>query len=155
MAKVFVVSLFLCMKGALSAQMKGFRIVTNNPAVLAKYPQAADWASRSVRQVFLAVRDAVHLGAELVSHPLAGSLKPNETPCKSVVISTRRGALDTHSLQLIEDALRMLDRLAEKNRTYPQAVLADFQAIDLDLMDSAMAALPAQYMPYPPSTDNK
>lgn len=125
--------------------MANYQILTNNPAVAEKYPQVADFRKGTVMDVFTRVRDAVHMGAVLISHPLAGSIKPGESPYRSVMVSTRRGPLDLSALQRIEDAILTLSKLPAKDRRYTDGMLQDFQVIDLDLMDSAMQALPAQY----------
>jgi len=125
--------------------MANFCIVTNNPAVPGVYGAVARYEQGGVGMVFTAVRDAVHLGAALISHPLAGSLKPNENPFKSVVLSTRRGPVDPASLAVIEDAIAVLKKLPEKTRPYGPQALEDFRVIDLDLVHSAMRALPAAY----------
>ena len=125
--------------------MANYTIITNNPAVLDAYGEVVRCISGGVEEVFAAVRDAVHLGAVLISHPLAGSIKPNESPYKSVVLSTRRGVLDMPSLLTIEDASATLRKLPVKNRAYSQRILEDYSVIDLDLMQSAMQSLPPVY----------
>lgn len=119
-------------------------IITNNPQVAARYPDAAQYREASVSDIFLAVRDAVHLGATLISHPLAGSVKPNENPYRSVAIAPRRGPVDPRSLALAEGAIETLRKLGRKERAYDARALEDFQVIDLDLMHSAMQALPVR-----------
>ena len=125
--------------------MANYTIISNNPAVFDVYGEVVRCVSGGVGEVFTAVRDAVHLGAVLISHPLAGSLKPNETPYKSIVLSTRKGSVDMASLLTIEDAAATLRKLPVKNRQYSQRILEDFSVIDLDLMQSAMQALPPVY----------
>lgn len=123
-----------------------FKIITNNPKVKEKYSLVSvEPPGRGVEGVFLAVRNEIHLGANLISHPLSGSVKPNESPYKSIVLSNARGALDTYSLQLIEGAIEVLAKLPVRELNFPPGVMEDFQAIDLDLTDSAIFALPAQY----------
>ncbi len=132
--------------------MANYRILTNNPAVLSLYGAVAQGVTGGVADVFAAVRDAVHLGAALISHPLAGSVKPNENPYRSVMLSTRRGQVDADSLRIIEDAIVTLRKLPVRQRHFTERVLDDFAAIDLDLMRSAMQALPAAY--YDHGNDN-
>ena len=122
-----------------------FHILTNNPLVCEKYPKLALKLECGVEGVFLAGRDEIHLGAVAINHPLSGSIKPNESPYKSLVLSTRRGPLDEYSLTVIESALDVLRKMPVRNIDFPAAVLEDFQVIDLDLLDSAIARLPAQY----------
>lgn len=122
-----------------------FHILTNNPLAAEKYPVLTQYLDSSVSGIFLAARDKIHLGAKLINHPLSGSVKPNESPYKSLVLSNATGGADLDSLQLIEGAKAVLDKLPAKNRTYSQRVLDDFMVIDLDLLDSAMGSLPAEY----------
>ena len=113
-------------------------IVTNNPNVAAKFPGQSQYVEGSVADVFTTVRDAIHKGAQVISHPLSGSIKPNESPYKSVVIAATHGPLHYKSLQIIEDAISTLKRLPAKNRNYDESALEDFRIIDLSLVDSAM-----------------
>ena len=125
--------------------MANIRIFTNNPMAEEKYPLVSVMLKTDVAGVFAAARNEIHQGAVIINHPLSGSVKPNESPYKSLVLSTDRGALDFKSLQLIESAEETLRKLPVKNRRYMPQVLEDFQVIDLDLLDSAMGALPTPY----------
>lgn len=125
--------------------MANFYALTNNPMARDKYSSITEYREATVEGIFTAVRDAVHMGAILISHPLAGSLKPNESPYKTIVLSTRKGSLDQDSLALIEGAIAVLRKMPPKNRTYPPQVHEDFMVIDLDLLNSAIMALPAEY----------
>jgi len=121
--------------------MAKLRIITNNPMAKAKYKSLAEFhGSGGVLGVFTACRDAVHMGAALISHPLAGSVKPNINPYKSVVLSSEKPGTDLSSLQIIEDALAVLRKLGERAVNYGGAA-REFQLIDLELLDSAMASL--------------
>ena len=122
----------------------GLTIITNNPAVQAAYGELTRYEDRTVGAVFTAVRDAVHLGAAVVSHPLAGSLKPNRTPCRSVVLTARHGEIDLKSLAAIEDAIAVLDRLPALTRPHGPRELEDYRVIDLDLVRSAMQTITVQ-----------
>jgi len=141
------IPVFLLFEGRLS--MSNFRILTNNPSVAGAYSAIAQPIDGGVSQVFNAVRDAVHLGAELISHPLSGSLKPNESPFKSVLLSTARGSVHRASLTVIEDAASVFERLPIKARLYSTQVMADFECVDLDLTRQAIRALPAGFYTYP------
>jgi len=109
-------------------------IITNNPAVAEKYSSSTRFIEGSVKDIFTAIRDAVHKGAKIISHPLSGSIKPNESPYKSIAITTTTGPLDLKHLSIIEDAISTLARLPDRNRMYDESVLDDFRIIDLDLI---------------------
>ena len=118
--------------------MDNYEIITNNPTVIANYPELSRYIEGGVHDIFIAVRDAVHKGALVISHPLSGSIKPNESPYKSVVISAISGPLNIKSLNVIEDAISTLARMPDKKRVYDESVLDDFRIIDLDLIKSAL-----------------
>ena len=122
-----------------------FHIITNNPLVSGKYPALALLLDCGVEGIFLAARDEIHLGGVAINHPLSGSVKPNESPYKSLVLSLRRGPLDEYSLTVIESALEVLRKMPVRGIKFHPRVLEDFMVIDLDLLDSAIGALPAQY----------
>lgn len=121
-------------------------LISNNPQVLAQYPQQAIAVAGGVAEVYAAARDAIHGGAKLLNHPLSGSIKPNQSPYRSLVLGqSRTGALDFVSLSLIEEAIATLRKLQILKQNYSADVLEDFQVIDLDLVAAAMKALPAEY----------
>ena len=122
-----------------------FHILTNNPLVAEKYPEIAQRLDCEVDGILQAARDEIHLGAVLIGHPLSGSIGIGESPCKSLVLSLRRGSLDVKSLQLIESALEAFRKTPPNLHELPPEILRDFQVIDLDLLDSAIKGLPAQY----------
>lgn len=122
-----------------------FRIVTNNPAVEEAFPGVTERFDVNVEGIFKLSRDAIHFGAKLINHPLSGSIKPNESPYKSLVLSTKPAALHEDSLALIEGAMQVLYKLGIKRRNYPERAIEDFRIIDLDLIQSAIQALPSEY----------
>ena len=103
-----------------------------------KYPQLSRFVEGDVSAVFTAVRDAIHKGARLVSHPLSGSIKPNVSPYKSIAVETIGGSLHYDSLRAIEDAIAALKRLGVKNRFFTEEVLEDFRVIDLDIISNVL-----------------
>lgn len=114
------------------------QIITNNPAVVNAYPDEARFRETDVSGVFAAVRDMVHMGAALVSHPLSGSVKPWESPYKSVAVSPPPGSLCLDSLDRIESAIGMLRGRGARRADCDARALEDFAAIDLDIIKSAM-----------------
>ena len=112
--------------------------ITNNSLV----PQGVtsgykvEFLDVSYMRILEIVRDRVHLGHEILTHPLAGSVKPGETPFRTVVIGERRDMLDHKSLQLIEESIATYKKLnsGKKERVYTDKVLDDFRLIDYDLI---------------------
>ena len=77
----------------------------------------------------------MHTGYKVLTHPLSGSVKPNETPYKSVIIEEGK-TLDEDSVKIIELSIATLDKFQNMERTpnWTERVLDDFRVVDLDLM---------------------
>lgn len=119
-----------------------FIIYTNNELVFSKYSQDydVDYSPVSYVDLLKKVRDAVHKGAKLLTHPLSGSIKPNETPFKSVYLTKAHGKMDLASLEIIENAIETTKKFPIKYPNMPQHIQDDFALIDLSLVDSALSA---------------
>ncbi len=120
-------------------------IITNNRAISSLTDIAEYDVELLENAEFLAVlkrvRDAVHRGHKLLTHPLSGSIKPYETPYKSVALSADRASLDMMSLQTIENAIATAEKFKRQqpgNRHLTEDVLADFRLIDLQLIENAL-----------------
>ena len=118
------------------------KIITNNPWVLEKYAQRYEvhFASVGFLQLLDLVRDGIHRGDRLLSHPLSGSVKPNETPYKSVIVEEGRSSVDMQSLMIIEDAIVMARNLMKTPKLFLEddQRMEDCRMIDLTLLDSAL-----------------
>jgi hypothetical protein len=116
------------------------KIVTNNPLVQEKYggEYPVEMVEGGYKDVLLALRDAIHRGAVLLTHPLSGSVKPGETPYKSVLIDDKTGPLDFNSLELIENSLAAYEKFHPSNAAAVDRVRQDFQLVDYTLISSAL-----------------
>ena len=121
---------------------KNYRIITNNPLVLDRLKETHDVVYREIsyEEILREVRDRIHEGHILLSHPLSGSVKPNETPYKSIMISERKGEIDEGSLRLIENAIQACRKFIFKSDLYEESVYDDFQLIDWTLLESGLAS---------------
>ena len=115
-------------------------IFTNNPMVRDALSQRdackVHYAPVSYRQILCLARDAVHQGHKLLTHPLSGSVKPGETPYKSVAVSQEKGLLDLPSLSLIENSIVTCDKFPVRSKSKDPALQEDFQLVDLSLIMS-------------------
>lgn len=124
---------------------KNYRIITNNPLV-AEELAGEDWVvymDISYEEVLKYVRDRIHEGHRLLSHPLSGSVKPNETPYKSVMVSTDKGTPEPEEIAIIENAIQSCGKFAFRSDKYRPEVYKDFQLIDWTLISSGMASADA------------
>ena len=112
------------------------QLISNNPRVHEKLGSFNLQGCDNYEQVLFRVRDAVHLGARLLTHPLAGSVKPGESPYRSIAVSSEQGELDMRSLEVIESAIDRCRTLTAHRpaREYPRKTLEDFQLIDYNLL---------------------
>ena len=120
-------------------------IVTNNPLVLEKHGETHNVVYKDVsyEDVLREVRDRIHEGHSMLTHPLSGSVKPNETPYKSIMISAERRAIDGESVALIENAIHACGKFEFKSDRYRPEVYEDFRLIDCTLIESGMASADA------------
>lgn len=114
-------------------------IITNNVLSKNKFKDdfEVEFIDGTLMDVLIKVRDYVHLGHRLLTHPLSGSVKPNETPYKTVAISKSKG-LKVHmeSLILIENSIETSRKflINKPLKQWPEKVLDDFKLIDFDLI---------------------
>lgn len=124
-----------------------FQILTNNPLVAENfsgrfhiefYPDGSD------RDVLRGARDLVHRGHRVLTAPLSGSVKPWETPYRSILMTLDGGdQVDDFSLDIMERALAIISESKASPRTIEASILYDFQVIDLSLIESAMPSVEA------------
>jgi hypothetical protein len=114
-------------------------IITNNPMSREnlKNSYMIDFLDGSTIEVLKKVRDYIHRGHKLFTHPLMSSIKPNETPYRTVIISKNtNNIVDMESLKYIEEGIYATEKFT-KNLGIPkwsQKVLEDFQLVDYDLI---------------------
>lgn len=120
-----------------------FVIVTNNPKVLDELGQdyQVDYQDITYRALLCKVRDLIHKGHKLLTHPLSGSVKPNETPYKSILVACEAETMNLDELMIIENSIITADKFAEKFPNMPDSMREDFKLIDLTLMKSALGSI--------------
>lgn len=123
-----------------------FQIITNNPFVQEKEElrDYVRYVDGTYKDVLKTVRDLVQQGYPLLSHPLSGSVKPNETPYKSVLVGTKRQSLDAWGEEIIEQCIVACEKFPDLHRNWSDRVLSDFQYIDYTLLESAVQGATAQ-----------
>jgi len=107
--------------------------ISNNPLVREKIRENLVFAD-TFGDVLTAARDMVHKGHKLITHPLSGSIKPGETPYKTIIMSGKTDILDTDSLRIIEECILTARKFINKNRQLNEKQINDFQLIDYTLI---------------------
>lgn len=127
--------------------IKKCKLITNNKLVEETYSANCHGIQEivyidamDIMEVFRQTRDYIHKGHQLLTHPLSGSIKPVETPFKSIAIDASAKAVDMESLLIIEDAILMAQKFT-RERGYeqiPPEILEDFRTIDFGLIRSGL-----------------
>ena len=117
------------------------KLITNNPKFIEENLKdiEIEYLDVSYIDILRKVRDYVHENWEIVTHPLYGSVKPNETIYRTIVIK-ENNSLDITSVNLISDAILIFKKF-RNNREVPQwtdRVKDDFSVIDHDLILNAI-----------------
>jgi len=123
-------------------------ILTNN-VLICEFNDTlkVSYVDGSYIDVLYQVRDRIHTGSVLISHPLMGSVKPNETPYRSIILEDKKGALDFQSLSIIESSIESCKKLLNDRPTpdWSNKVLEDFRFLDMKLLESALSSLGINY----------
>ena len=113
-------------------------LVTNNPLVEAqcKGNYILEYIDTDLQGILIRVRDLVHKGHQLLTHPLMGSVKPNESPYKSVLVTSASEKTDIQSVTIIEESIQTSLKFAPKQIS--GKYMNDLQIVDLSLIRAAL-----------------
>ena len=121
-----------------------FCIITNNPKCYERYnaEMKVEYLSDGkYLDVLLRVQSYIHDHWCLVTHPLAGSIKPNQIPYRSIIIKDKAYDQDEYfqSCVMIENSIETYHRIMRGKPVvdWPERMLDDFQDADLSLFDGA------------------
>lgn len=131
--------------------MKIKKLVTNNPRVIEEVKNGELGSDlnlviekcNDLDEVMTRSRDLIHKGYKLLTHPLAGSVKPAQNPYRSIILAESEKDLDYFSLNIMEKALDKLRQFqkTKKDIEYPESILEDYQLIDHSLISSGIESL--------------
>lgn len=121
-------------------------LITNNDKVLEKYRDKLKCIFvEDYRKVLLKTRDFVYDRHILLSHPQASSLKPNQTPYRSVLVYPKdEQDSNMKDVMLIEKCIEVFNQwqeIAKTPKDYDNNVSEDFKTIDLSVIDNIMSRL--------------
>ncbi|TCO79475.1 GrdX family protein [Marinisporobacter balticus] len=121
-------------------------LITNNPKVYEENKEKIDIIYSeyyTYLDILSITRDKIHQGHILLTHPLSGSVKPNETPYKSTIITQAKEKLDMHSLSIIESSIETATKFIDGKKTplWTEKILEDFQIIDYSLINNAIESM--------------
>lgn len=120
-----------------------FRCITNNPMILNSGIPQVEYHETDVLSLFRLIQPEIDKGYALLSHPLTGSIRPDITPYKTVLLSAQKAKADQQSLQLIDRAIRYAEELYSLREKplylmWDDQAKKDFQYVDLSIIRQAM-----------------
>ena len=115
-------------------------LITNNDRVYEKYKNQMEVILLDTYEdVLIKARDMVYDKHVLLTHPQASSLKPNQTPYRSIVVYPKGEDDNTDDILLIEkciETFRQWQEIAPTPTNYEDKVAYDFKTIDLSVIDN-------------------
>ena len=124
-------------------------LITNNPC----FQQSVDLSRLQFfcgtsLDVLIAARDAVHLGSDLLTHPLYGNLRPNQQPFRSILLQNPArkernfgAAANFESISRIEEAVllyRSYGTSLIEAESLPDDTREDYAFVDSELMRESL-----------------
>lgn len=111
-------------------------LITNNKALCQAVRQGR-YIDGSSLDALVAVRDVVHKGGVLLTHPLCGNLRPYQQPFRSVLIEEHPGAsVDLSSLDMIENAITVYRDCRDSKKLLLPTELDEGRLLDYAYIDS-------------------
>lgn len=125
---------------------KKFLLVSNNAKALEVYLHheliGVDYLEEGgYLDVLIRVRDLVHKGWHLISHPQASNLKPNQSPYKTVLLSEGREIQPfARDIEMVESSIDAFHKFTKEMipPNWTEKALRDFRTIDLSVVESAI-----------------
>lgn len=111
-------------------------IITNNSFVADRYANVI-YVKGTVEELLIKIRDLVHEGYNLITHPLAASAKMFFSPYRSVVLGEKGEAVNAEHVELIESSIVKFMRLIEQ-RGVDLRNGDDYKQVDSWLLDCAL-----------------
>lgn len=125
-----------------------YYIISNNPKVLDNYKNnlRVKFCNCDYLEVLYEVRKEIHLGSKLLTHPLSGSMKPNQTPYRSIILShvdNSDNKIDYDSLVIIENSIESALKFMKYKKTpiWKDNIKKDFQTVDLSFISNCIIKL--------------
>ena len=120
------------------------KLLTNNPKFLNYQNKKIKikYYETNYFEILKKTRDLVHKNYEILTHPLYGSIKPNETLYRSIVLQ-KSDSLSINSLSHISEAIDTFMKFKNNKETplWSEKIKEDFSVIDFDLITNAIGRI--------------
>jgi hypothetical protein len=118
------------------------RCLTNNPHVILKNYPFVEAIEGNTLDLFILVRQELLQGYKLITHPLTGSIGPEKSPYKTVIMSAAKGSVDEEGLHIIDNAIIYTVNLISNHNpcSWDTISLQDFAIIDYEFVKKFFSA---------------
>lgn len=120
-------------------------LVTNNDRAAQKYEGKLQeiFLLTTYEEVLIKARDLIHTRHKLLTHPQASSLKPNQTPYRTILLYSEGDGNNANDIHLIEEALEAFEKwnAIKKVPHYDDKIAYDYKTIDLSMIENVIARL--------------
>lgn len=115
---------------------KDYLIISNNPLVKENF-QDTIYFQGTLEELLIKVRDMVHQGHELITHPLGASIRMMFSPYKSVLVSSEKKEFNEVFANIAENSIEDY-RKNTFNRKTDYQHMNDYAMIDKELLEEAL-----------------
>ncbi len=113
-----------------------YQIITNNPVAKKEFENVY-FVKGDFKDVMVKVRDMVHQGFDLISHPLGASIRMAFSPFRSIIIGQKNNKINSIHVDIIENSIITLKNLTE-GRGADRKNDDDYMLIDRELLRSTL-----------------
>lgn len=113
-----------------------YQIITNNPNVKSSNENVF-FIEGSFEDVLVKVRDLIHSGYELISHPLGASLRMMFSPYRSIIVGNKTVNLNDQYVEVIENSIENYKKHMSVRKPDIENS-KDYALIDNELLKSAL-----------------
>lgn len=112
-------------------------ILTNNPLVAKSQWKQVEYYNCGIKELYQKMREQLEQGYRLFTHPLSGSIRPDVTPYKTVILQASK---QEHSgdIQCLDRAISYMEGLPGNKRIYSESEAEDFQFVDYDIIQNVV-----------------
>lgn len=115
-----------------------YLIVTNNVAVKKDFDNVL-FIEGTFEDVLVKVRDLVHQGVELISHPIGASIRMLFSPYRSIIVGEKNPKINSYHVETIESSI-INYRNVNKGRKTDIKNADDYALVDVELLKASLKA---------------
>lgn len=120
-----------------------YTIVTNNKKVREDFNNVL-FIEGTFEDVLVKVRDLVHQGVELISHPLGASIRMLFSPYRSIIVGEKNSKINSYHIETIESSIINYRNTIEGRKTDIKNA-DDYALVDAELLKASLKAFEETY----------